>query len=70
MKITYDKEADAMYLNIARGKVKKTLAVNSRVIVDIGEKGKIVGIELLFVSERMSKKSLCSDLAGMPIIAR
>ncbi len=70
MKITYDKEADAMYLNIARGKVKKTLAVNSRVIVDMGEKGKIVGIELLFVSEKMSKKSLRSDLAGMPIIAR
>lgn len=70
MKITYDKEADAMYLDIARGKIKKTLAVNSRVIIDVGEKGKIIGIELLFVSEKMSKKSLHSNLINMPITAR
>lgn len=70
MKITYDKEADAMYLDIARGKVKKTLAVNSRVIVDIGEKGKIVGVELLFVSEKMSKESLHSALVRIPIVAK
>lgn len=68
MKITYDKDADAMYLNIARGKVKKTIPINSRVIIDMGEKGKIVGVELLFVSEKMSKKSLHSDLVKMPII--
>ncbi len=70
MKITYDKEADAMYLGIARGKVKKTVPVNSRVIVDVGEKGKIVGIELLFVSEKMPKKSLQSDVVSLPTMAR
>lgn len=67
MKITYDKEADAMYLGIARGKVKKTLPVNSRVIVDIGEKGKIIGVELLFVSEKMSKKNLLPASFGLGI---
>lgn len=61
MKITYDKEVDAMYLTLARGKVKKTIPVNSRVIVDVGEKGKILGVELLFVSEKMSKKDMNSD---------
>ena len=59
-----------MYLGIARGKIKKTVPVNSRVIVDIGEKGKVIGVELLFVSERMSKKNLQSDLVGRPITAR
>ncbi len=62
MNITYDKEADAMYLTIAHGKVKKTIPINPRVIVDIGEKGKIIGVELLFVSEKMSKKSLYSEV--------
>ena len=66
MKITYDKEADAMYLNISRGKVKKTVEVNPRVIVDIGEKGKVIGIELLFVSQKMPKESLHPDLVGLP----
>ena len=70
MKITYDKEADAMYLSVARGKVKKTVEVNPRVIVDIGKKGKVIGIELLSVSEKMSKESLRSRLVGLPMAMR
>lgn len=70
MKVTYDKQADAMYLYLSRGKVKKTIPVNSRVIVDMGEKGKIIGIELLFVSEKMSKKNLQPASIGLPIMAR
>lgn len=68
MKITYDKKVDAMYLTLARGKVRKTIPVNSRVIVDVGEKGKILGVELLFVSEKMSKEDMYSDLVR-PLVA-
>ena len=67
MKITYDKEADAMYLSVARGKVKKTVEVNPRVIVDMGEKGRVIGVELLFVSQKMPKESLSSRLTGLPV---
>jgi uncharacterized protein YuzE len=70
MKITYDKQADAMYLAIARGKVKKTAPANSRVVVDFGENGKVIGVELLFVSEKMSKKDLQSDMVMLPAMAR
>ena len=69
MKITYDKVADAMYLTLARGKVKKTVEVNSRVIVDVGEKGKILGVELLFVSEKMSKAEMDSDIVQPLVMA-
>jgi len=69
MKITYDKVADAMYLTLARGKVKKTVEVNSRVIVDVGEKGKILGVELLFVSEKMSKAEMYSDVVQPLVMA-
>lgn len=70
MKITYDKEVDAMYLAIARGKIKKTIPVNSRVIVDLGEKGKILGVELLFVSEKMPKEDMQSDMVRSLVMAR
>ena len=69
MKITYDKVADAMYLTLARGKVKKTVEVNPRVIVDVGEKGKILGVELLFVSEKMSKAEMYSDVVQPLVMA-
>ena len=58
MKVTYDTQADAMYLYLSSGKVKKTVPVNDRVIVDVGERGKVIGVELLFVSERMPKAAL------------
>jgi len=69
MKITYDKQADAMYMYLARGKVMKTIEVNPRVIIDIGEKGKIIGIELLFVSEKIPKIALRSQIIRLPAVA-
>ena len=65
MKITYDKQADAMYLCLSKDRVKKTIEVNSRVIVDVGEPGKVIGVELLFVSERMPKEALRSSAVRM-----
>lgn len=65
MKITYDEQADAMYLYLSQGTVKKTVPVNDRVIVDVGEKGKVLGVELLFVSERMPKEALRSRSVRM-----
>lgn len=69
MKVTYDKQADAMYIYLAKGKIKKTLGINPRVIVDIGEKGKVVGIELLFVSRQMPKSILKSQTVKLPALA-
>ena len=69
MKITYDKQADAMYLRLSKGSVKKTIPVNPRVIVDVGERGKIIGVELLFVSERMPKTALRSQTLSVPMHA-
>lgn len=65
MKATYDKEADAMYVYLSPGKIKETVSLNDRVIVDIGERGKVVGVELLFVSESMPKDMLRSPRVKM-----
>lgn len=70
MKITYDKQADAMYLYLSKGRVKDTIEVNPRVIVDVGEGGKIIGVELLFVSEKMPRSALRSYTVRLPAAAR
>ncbi len=66
MKITYDKEADALYMCVNRGKIKKTVEINSRVLVDVGDEGKVIGIELLFVSERIPKEKIASVIRSLP----
>ena len=54
MKITYDKIAQAVYIYLSEVKVAKTLQLNNRTIVDLDEKGGIVGIEILEVSISLS----------------
>ncbi len=53
MKITYDPEADAMYIKLREGKVHKTHEVDKNTILDYDEEGNVIGIEILFVKERM-----------------
>lgn len=50
MKITYDKKGDALYFYANRGKIFKTVAVTSQLVVDFNKAGKILGIELLGAS--------------------
>lgn len=70
MKITYDKQADAMYIYISEGKIKDTIEVNPRMMVDIGGRGKVIGIELLFVSESMPKSYLRPRAVRLPVAVR
>ena len=59
MKITYDKQADAMYIYLQpQKKVKETKETGVNTIVDIAADGDIIGIEILGVQEQMKKKDL------------
>lgn len=51
---TYDPQADAMYIYLAPkgAKVVETREVEPGIHADVGEDGKIVGIEVLDVSTR------------------
>ncbi|MEM4134715.1 MAG: DUF2283 domain-containing protein [Candidatus Micrarchaeia archaeon] len=60
MKITYDPLADAMYIYFNQKPVKETVAVDKDLIIDYGSNRVPVGIEMLSVSKKMSKKSLLS----------
>ncbi len=58
MEITYDKKADAMYIEFRVGKFAKNKKVDDFTIIDLDEKENILGIELLDASKRIPIDSL------------
>jgi len=58
MKITFDKEADAMYIEFSSGEFASNKKIDDETIIDLDEKGNLLGIELLNVSKRAPKDFL------------
>ena len=58
MEISYDKDADAMYIEFRKGEFAKNKKVDDFTIIDLDKEGKILGIELLEVSTRIPIESL------------
>jgi uncharacterized protein YuzE len=58
MKITFDKEADAVYIETSGADFFDNRKTDDETILDLDKNGKIIGIELLNVSERMSEEFL------------
>ncbi len=59
--MTYDKQADAMYIALEGVKpksVKQTIALNEDIMVDLDEGKKIIGIEILSASKNLNQKEL------------
>ena len=53
MKISYDEDADALYIKLKEGEVAKTKEVDKNTMLDYDSQENLLGIELLFVKERM-----------------
>lgn len=52
MKIEYDPKADALYIRLAAGRVADSEEVRPGVVLDFDANGRVLGIEMLDVSER------------------
>lgn len=63
MKIEYDPEADALYIQIREAHPSDNIDIEEGVTVDVDERGHIVGLEILDASKRLSP----SDLASITI---
>jgi uncharacterized protein YuzE len=63
MKIEYDKEADALYIQLREAYVDDNIDIEEGVTVDLDDKGHIVGIEILDASEKLK----LSDLVNISI---
>ncbi len=68
MEISYDKEADAMYIEFQKGKFVNNKKIDDFTIVDLDKKGNILGIELLDISKRIPLKSL-SEISVKNLLA-
>jgi len=58
MEISYDKEADAMYIEFRKGEFAKNKKIDDFTIIDLDKDDKILGIELLEVSTSIPVESL------------
>ena len=52
MKISYDSDADAMYIELRDDEVDHTKELDENTIIDYNKKNQVIGVELLFVKER------------------
>ncbi len=69
MKIFYDKEADAAYIELSRKKADGVNEISEYVNLDTTKDGEIVGIELLEASKRIHW-SRCSIMKSILICLR
>lgn len=67
MKITFDRQADALYIQFREGKFARNEEVAEGVILDIGEDEGLLGIEILEVSSRFTTSDLARVELLMPL---
>ena len=58
MKLTIDREADALYLDLDDAPAAESEEISPGVILDYNTAGKVVGIEMLYLSKRVDAKKL------------
>jgi uncharacterized protein YuzE len=52
MKLVVHKEEDALYLRLDDSAIVESEEVSDGIVLDYNEEGKVVGIEVLYVSQR------------------
>ena len=60
MKITYDPEADALYIELRHVRATDSTDVEEGVTVDLDDRGHIIGLEILDASKRMTPNELAN----------
>ena len=65
MKIEYDPEANALYIQIREARVNDNIDIEEEVTVDVDADRHIVGIEILDASKRLSPSDLSSITVQM-----
>jgi uncharacterized protein YuzE len=54
MKIEYDREVDALYIYLQQKEVAKTVELTDGVNIDLDERGKLIGIEIIDATQEYS----------------
>ena len=68
MKIEYDKEADALYIQLRDALVGDNIDIEEGITVDLDENRHIVGIEILDASKKLSLRDLVNiTIENLPV---
>lgn len=67
MKITYDPKTDAVYIQFQEGEYSISKEISEGIILDYTEEGKIMGIEILKVSQKMPLKNIEEITLSIPV---
>ena len=68
MKIEFDQEADALYIQFQPGKSKRSVKVQEGIVLDIAKDGRLFGIEILDASQRMPLSQIARVDVNFPIV--
>jgi len=58
VKLTVDREADALYLDLDESPAADSEEISPGLILDYNAEGKVVGIEMLYLSKRVTEEKL------------
>jgi uncharacterized protein YuzE len=67
MKIQYDKQADALYIHLGKGRIKKTVKAGKNMLVDMDAKEHVLGVEFYNISRSASQETLQSVSVELPV---
>ena len=68
MKIEYDKEADALYIQLREVNVEDNIDIEEGVTIDLDKNRHIVGIEILDASKKLTIKVLVNiTIENLPV---
>jgi len=69
MKISYDKEADALNIVLKTGSVDRTVELSPEVFWDLDKKGDPLYLEIIGASERLGKKNFGKITIGKKLVS-
>ena len=58
MKVAYDEAVDAVYIELSKAKPEGVIELAEGINIDVASDGKVVGIELLDASKKVSLETL------------
>ncbi len=58
MRVSFDEQADALYLRLDESEIVESEEIRPGVVLDLDARGEIVGIEILRVGERLPTAEL------------
>jgi uncharacterized protein YuzE len=68
LRIEYDKEADALYIQLREVHVDDNIDLEEGISIDLDEKRHVVGIEILDASMRLSLHDMANiTIANLPL---